>query len=179
MKGDDGAFLLKETEFKHPLYLTLLMFLGEASLLIVLRFMHRADPVAALVHERGRANPLMFVAPAFIDLCASFLSFTALAFIVASSYQILKMLCMVFVVVLSVLVLRRQYTVVQYLAVATVIGGLTVVTLTDIYFKPASASEDTADSSLVLLGIVCMVFAQFFHAGQCVLEEYILKAGGG
>lgn len=131
-KGDDGALLVRETEFKHPLYMTLLMFIGEASLLIVLQFMHQSDPISALIHEKNKANPLLFIAPAFIDLCASFLSFTALAFIAASSYQILKMLCMVFVVLLSVTVLRRSYSMTQYCALVLIIGGLTTVTLTDI-----------------------------------------------
>lgn len=32
---------------------------------------------------------------------------------------------------------------------------------------------------MLVIGIICMIFAQLLHAGQCVLEEYILKAGGG
>ena len=43
------------------------------------------------------------------------------------------MLCMIFVVILSVIVLRKSYSLVQYTAVLTVIGGLTIVTLADIY----------------------------------------------
>ena len=77
---------MRDTEFKHPLFMTLLMFIGEATLLIVLKFMHNSDPIAALVHQKNKANPLLFIAPATIDLCASFLAFTALAFIAASSY---------------------------------------------------------------------------------------------
>ena len=35
--GVDGVLTMTETEFKHPLVMNLLMFLGEASLLMVLR----------------------------------------------------------------------------------------------------------------------------------------------
>ena len=40
---------------------------------------------------------------------------------------------MVFVVMLSVVILRKSYSMMQYFAIATVIGGLTIVTLADIY----------------------------------------------
>ena len=59
----------------------------------------------------------------------------------ASSYQILKMLCMVFVVLLSVIILRRVYNLVQYLALLVVIGGLTVVTLSDVYSASAPSAN--------------------------------------
>ena len=35
---EDGVALVVETEFKHPLLMNLLMFLGEAILLIVLKY---------------------------------------------------------------------------------------------------------------------------------------------
>ena len=59
----------------------------------------------------------------------------------ASSYQILKMLCMVFVVLLSVIILRRVYNLAQYLALLVVIGGLTIVTLSDVYSAPAPSAN--------------------------------------
>ena len=49
--GPDGLIELQETEFRHPLVMNLLMFLGEASLLVVLRFQMRSDPIAAASHE--------------------------------------------------------------------------------------------------------------------------------
>ena len=78
-------------------------------------------------------NPLVFAGPALLDTIASFLQFTGLALISASTYQILKMLCMVFTVFLSIVIFRRRYTLGQYLAILAVVCGLTVVTLSDIY----------------------------------------------
>ena len=136
------------------------------------------DPIMAVDHARNKASPFVFAAPALLDCIGSFLNFTALAFISASSYQMLKMLTMVFVFLLSVTVLRRSYAWVQYGALLLVMIGLTVVTLTDIY-GTASASTGSNDSALVMMGMICMVFGQFFHAGQVILEEHILKGAAG
>ena len=51
----------------------------------------------------------------------------------------MKMLCMPFVVLLSITVMRKRYLIVQYIAVLIVIGGLLTVSLVDI----ANARENT------------------------------------
>ena len=85
-KDEDGSLILVETSFTHPLFMNLLMFSGEATLLFVLYFKMKADPIAAATHAKNKASPLIFAAPAFLDTCGSFLNFTALAFLSASSY---------------------------------------------------------------------------------------------
>ena len=75
-----------ETEFKHPLIMNLLMFSGEAILLLMLNIKLSKDPVAAAHHKRNKLNPLVFSAPAFLDTIGSFLNFTGLALITASTY---------------------------------------------------------------------------------------------
>ena len=99
-----------ETEFKHPLFMNLLMFIGETSLLLVLHYQLKRDPIAAANHAKNKVSPLTFVAPAALDTFGSFLNFTGLAYISASSYQILKMLCMPLVVLLSVIFFRRTFS---------------------------------------------------------------------
>ena len=138
-EGASGSIVPHLTEFKHPLLLNLLMFMGEASLLIVLHFQLRNDSAAAAIHEKNKANRLVFLVPAILDTFGSFLNFTALAYISASTYQILKMLTMPFVVLLSIIFLRRSFSLTQYLAVLTVIFGLLVTTLTDIYWREDKA----------------------------------------
>ena len=177
--GEDGVISLHETEFKHPLVMNLLMFLGEASLLLVLRLQMASDPIAAASHEQNKLNPLTFTIPALLDTIGSFAGFTGLMLISPSTYQILKMLCMVFVVMLSVIVFRKNYSYIQYAAVLTVILGLTVVTLADIYKSGNSKSEvDAKNTSIVILGVVCMIVGQLFHACQMIVEEYILQRSG-
>ena len=129
---EEGNMLMMESEFKHPLLMNLLMFTGEASLLIVLKLQLSNDQIAKSRHEQNRANRFLFTVPALLDTCGSYLNFAGLALISASSYQILKMLSMVFVVALSKIFFQRSYLVMQYIAILIVISGLTVVTMTDL-----------------------------------------------
>ena len=75
---------------------------------------------------------------------------------------------MPFVVMLSIIFLRREFSLAQYMSVALVIFGLAVVTLTDIFSSNSSAASDAdanaANTSLVIAGFVCMVLGQVFHA---------------
>ena len=84
--GEDGEISLHETEFKHPLVMNLLMFLGEASLLLVLRLQMASDPVAAASHEQNKLNPVTFAIPALLDTIGSFAGFTGLMLISPSTY---------------------------------------------------------------------------------------------
>ena len=130
--GVTGKVELVETEFKHPLIMNLLMFAGESILLLVLSIQLSKDPAAAARHMKNKVNPIIFSAPALLDTLGSFLNFTGLVLISASTYQIMKMLTMVFVVLLSITVLRKRYSIIQYLAVILVVAGLLLVTLFDI-----------------------------------------------
>ena len=94
-------------------------------------------------------NPLVFSAPALLDTLGSFLNFTGLALISASTYQIMKMLTMVFVVLLSVTVLRKQYSIIQYLAVALVMAGLLFVSFFDVYGVDSNDANSSTDSASV------------------------------
>jgi len=151
-------------------------------LLLFLQIYLMKNPEAAVAHQQNKANPLLFLSPAFLDVCGSFLNFTGLALISASTYQILKMLSLVFVTFLSVTLLGRRYSFVQYLAIAVVITGLTIVSLQSIN---KNTNEDEEDNSAdmerkgVIVGVCAMVWGQFFHGSQGVLEEYILKRSGG
>jgi len=81
-----GETILVETEFKHPLIMNLLMFSGESILLLVLAYQLSKDPVAAARHQKNKVNPMVFSAPALLDVIGSFLNFTGLALISASTY---------------------------------------------------------------------------------------------
>mmetsp|Transcript_16122 Transcript_16122/g.20486 ORF Transcript_16122/g.20486 Transcript_16122/m.20486 type:complete len:138 (+) Transcript_16122:532-945(+) len=85
------------------------------------------------------------------------------------------------VVMLNVAIFRRKFNLTQYLAVCTVICGLAVTTLSDIYGSDASGttSEQKSDSSMLTLGIACMLLGQVFHAAQTIMEESIVKQNGG
>ena len=54
----------------------------------------------------------------------------------------MKMLSMVFVVLLSVTVLKKKYSLIQYLAVALVMFGLLFISFIDVYGVDGSTSDD-------------------------------------
>ena len=87
------------------------------------------NPQAAAKHQKNKVNPLVFAAPALLDTLGSFLNFSGLMLISSATYHVMRLLCLVFVVLLSVTVLRRRYTMAQYLGLALIIaGGLVVMT---------------------------------------------------
>ena len=96
--------------FKHPLVFNLVMFTGEAVLLAIYKLYQLRDRQLAILQRSTELNPLRFAIPASLDVMGSFLNFTGLALISASSYQILKMLQLIFVVILSIAFFRRRYT---------------------------------------------------------------------
>ena len=84
--NDNTRMLMAQTEFTHPLLMNLLMFLGESSLLLVLSYQLKRDPIMAAEHERNKANRCLFFAPALLDTFGPFLNFTGLMMISASTY---------------------------------------------------------------------------------------------
>ena len=126
------------TEFKHPLFMNLLMFGGEALLLLAFAAKLARDPAAKADYRNNAVNPVVFIGPAILDTLGSFLNWTGVYLISASSYVMLRMFQMVAVVFISVTLLDKRYTDFQYLALCVVIAGFLIVGGMDIY-----NSEDT------------------------------------
>ena len=67
------------------------------------------------------------------------------------------------------------------MAVALVITGLSVVSLQSI--SPEAEEDEDDDSTRkrreIIVGVIAMVWGQFFHGSQGVLEEFILKRSSG
>ena len=97
-------------------------------------------------------NPCWFILPASLDVIGSFLNFTGLLVISASSYQILKMLSLVFVVLFSILVFRRNHDLQQWFAILSVIVGLAIVAVVSILFNKSDGTTSAG------FGIACMIF---------------------
>jgi drug/metabolite transporter (DMT)-like permease len=104
-------------------------------------------------------RPYLFALPALLDVCGSFLNFTALAFVAASTYQILKMLQLVFVVLLSIAIFKRKYSWGQWLGVLFVIVGLSVVSYVSITAKSEGTDQEANDekNQSAEMGIIFMV----------------------
>ena len=138
--------MTKAVEFKHPLFLNAMMFIGEMMLLLFLKIQLAGNREAQIAHDQNKARPTQFMAPAILDVCGSFLNFTGLALISASTYQIMKMLSLVFVAILSMTFLGHRYSFVQWMSVAVVITGLTVVSFASLDEKAGETTEETEES---------------------------------
>ena len=116
-------------------------------------------------HYDNKIGFHVFAAPALLDFWGSFFNFTGIALISASTYQIMKMSCMVFVVLLSVTLLNRRYSLFQYLSLAIVIAGFLVVTIIDVrksddyvdVFSYSETNENTSEKHMTIIGMLCLL----------------------
>ena len=153
-----------DTYFRHPLIMNMLMFSGEAVLLLALAYQLSKNPIAAAKHQKNAINPMIFAAPAFLDTLGSFLNFSGLMLMSSSTFYIMRMLCMVFVVLLSVTVLRRQYSMLQYLGIGAIISGLVFFTVMDalnssqtMLSQLSSSQHHTRDKHALILGMLALL----------------------
>ena len=81
----------------------------------------------------------------------------------------LKMLSMVFVVIISIIFLRKSYTLQQWIAFFVIIASMTLVSYNE--------SITNEQSHTAMLGVILMVLSCAFAGAQSVLEEYLVKDG--
>lgn len=111
--------------------------------------------------------------PAALDVCGTGFSGIGMLYTSASVWQIMRGSLVVFTSIFSVVFLKKQLYLYNWLAVCTTMTGLGLVGL--------SAWLDEEDSSknknpmTLLFGMGCVVFAQLFTASQMVTEEYFVK----
>lgn len=113
--------------------------------------------------------------PALLDTIDSCSNFIGLMMITASSFMILENLQAVHVLVLSLIILGKRYSLYQFSAILCVLGGLLLVTFQEIQDSEAGADAEKEKSrDQVLLGMATVIVGQLFHACHCIFEEYIL-----
>lgn len=110
---------------------------------------------------------MVLAAPAILDTLGSFLNFTGLMLMSSGAYHMMRMLCMVFVVLLSINVLRRQYTVAQFVGIGLVIFGLLFVSIMDLHKNFIIGSK--SDKHDMYVGMLALLGGQFFGATHAVL----------
>lgn len=177
---DDGK--TRRPNFRHALFSLVLVFLGQSSLLLVFKLMTPRDGDSAEASlERAeppkrKANPWYFSIAAVFDACGTFGTLTGLCILAASSYQMLKVLCLIFIMLLSRSMLGRQYSGAQYVAVVVITCGLALVAMVE-FDRDADANQDVEqkDWKSVTLGVGLTVLGQLFYALQGLAQEYFLQ----
>ncbi|KAG8858524.1 hypothetical protein FRB96_005196 [Tulasnella sp. 330] len=141
---------------------------------------------------------LLFWLPAACDLTGTTLMNIGLLFTPVSIYQMTRGALVLWVGVFSVIFLRRRLYVYQWLSLVTVMIGVSIVGLSGSLIKKAiitdptpslsniatvlksslisarSLKADDTDPTVVFIGVLFVLFAQFFSAFQFVLEEKIM-----
>jgi drug/metabolite transporter (DMT)-like permease len=116
-----------------------------------------------LVDGEQTFNPFIFWVASICDMMSTCLSYIALNYTSASSFQMLRGSVMVFTALLSVAFLRKKLTWKHWLGIAAVVAGLGVVGVSDILFAKHPEGSHTnkqkiAGDVLILIG---MLFTSF------------------
>ena len=142
---------------------------GDASSPVVRHWPIRIAKETRLVEGEQNFNPFIFWIPSICDMLSTCLSYVALNYTSASSFQMLRGSVMVFTALLSVVFLRKKLSVFHWLGIVTVVSGLTVVGVSDIVFSKTpegshTNAEKIAGDALILVGML-------FTSCQVVYEE--------
>eukprot|EP00928_Gymnodinium_smaydae_P045635 TRINITY_DN30392_c0_g1_i1.p1 TRINITY_DN30392_c0_g1~~TRINITY_DN30392_c0_g1_i1.p1 ORF type:complete len:450 (+),score=36.91 TRINITY_DN30392_c0_g1_i1:84-1352(+) len=166
--------------FNKPWLTNLVMFSGEASLLIPhsvrnWRRRSRCQPdtsdLSSTLLPRSNDAPLyIFAIPACCDVLGTGIGMVAVMFIDAAVWQMLRGSIIVFTAVLSVVFLKRKLSCYHWVGVGLTVVGLLLVGVSAVLEEPHDASGGGNAS----LGVMLVIFAQIFSAFQGVFEEYLL-----
>ena len=157
-------------KFNHPMMMNSFMFVAMSLSLPV--FYAKKYLYGSTLPQPG---PMKMIPLALCDFCGSLLNWVGLALLMASTYQLLKMLCLVLIVLFSILIFKRSYDRVHWTGLSLTIIGLVIVS----YVGTEGAEEEDGQVSGPELGLICMVFGQVFHAIEGILVETLVKGNGG
>ncbi|KAF8579501.1 hypothetical protein K439DRAFT_1654580 [Ramaria rubella] len=131
---------------------------------------------------------LLLWIPAACDLTGTTLMNVGLLYTPVSIYQMTRGALVLFVGVLSVIFLRRRLRLYQWLALVTVMAGVSIVGLSGSMIKDSGPHElprkaelleeettPVPEATTVLVGVFFIIFAQIFTAIQFVTEEKIMS----
>ncbi len=112
---------------------------------------------------------------ALLDVEANFLAVFAYQYTDATSISLLNSLTIPWIVLLSFIVLKRKYSVIQLVSISISLGGLGLVIASDT-LRGRWDSGGSLKSAWI--GDVICVGSSFLYACQNVLQEYVLKKLG-
>ncbi len=166
--------------YNHPYLQATSVFMGE-TLCLTLYFYTRhqrdqkygsrlaPDEKAAVARGLTLAyNPLVFGIPVVFAIVSNALSYIGLANVRASVMQITMCTMIAWTAAFSFVFLKRRYSKTQYLALAAMVAGVSIVGLDAMLYN-------TEKGESTLFGIVCVIFSMMFIAMFFVVEEKLLS----
>ncbi|CAF1118234.1 unnamed protein product [Adineta steineri] len=150
-----------------------MVYKGDASSRIVRYWPIKIQRETRLVDGEQTFNPFIFWIASICDMLSTCLSYIALNYTSASSFQMLRGSVMVFTAILSVIFLRRNLTWKQWLGILTVVAGLAVVGISDIIFSKHPEGNHTNMEKIA--GDALILVAMLFTSFQVVYEERFVR----
>lgn len=161
--------------FNHPFFQAVCMFIGESSCLLVFKLIILYKTCKRKPIDIGdqKFSPLVMLAPAMCDMCATSLMYMGLNLTYASTFQMLRGAVVIFTGLLSVAFLNRRLRVYQWWGIFLVFLGLIVVGLADVIAPPSDQKSQNINN--IITGDLLIIMAQIITASQMVIEEKFLS----
>ncbi|XP_071840120.1 solute carrier family 35 member F6-like [Apostichopus japonicus] len=161
--------------FNHPFFQAVCMFIGESSCLLVFKLIILYKTCKRKPIDIGdqKFSPLVMLAPAMCDMCATSLMYMGLNLTFASTFQMLRGAVVIFTGLLSVAFLNRRLRVYQWWGIFLVFLGLIVVGLADVIAPPSD--QQAQNITNIITGDLLIIMAQIITASQMVIEEKFLS----
>lgn len=182
-KYQDNQYVSPDRKFEQPVLQTLQMFIGESAAFIFLGIINlqakRSDysPISDLQHPALPTSKTYVLAiPAICDILGTTLMNLGLVYTPVSIYQMTRGALILFVALFSIIFLKHTISRIEWLALFSVVLGITIVGLSGSSNSGASESDVApALNPRLLLGISMILLAQVFTATQFVVEEHVIK----
>ena len=185
----------KETKFDiHPWFITFGMFIGESFSLILYYFsiknkknknktienLTELKEDNNLINSKNSLNTensaekkipkcYIFMIPALCDFFGSTIATFGLVYLSSSIYQMMRGILIIFVMILSIIILKSKMLIHNYLGALILIIGLILTGI-----SPMVEGNDKENSEFK--GIILIIISQIFSAFQYVVEEKIVRS---
>ncbi|KAH0575769.1 Transmembrane domain-containing protein [Spironucleus salmonicida] len=173
---------LAPIEFNHPYIQTFFMFIGEFACLgvwLVLECIRKARGKELALLKEGKIfykffpHTFLFILPTLCDVAATTLYNIGLFFTIASVYQILRNVTVIFVAMMSACIwkdYRKSFDLPQIIGIVILFVGATIIALATILFQDSSSQARNN-----VLGIVLVLVGNLFAALFFIVEEISLR----
>jgi len=157
---------LAPASFDFPFFQTMLMMMGELMCLGAYAVSTKTKS------DRSLSTPWIMAIPVSCDWAATTLVNAAYMLLPASTIQMCRGCVVIFTTLLSVTVLKRRQEPHQYLGVALVAVGISIVSLEAVLFGKVSSTVHEA----AWVGICLCIAGQLFQSSMLVIEEKFLSS---
>lgn len=170
--------------FNHPVFLTILMFTGELICYMIFKFMYcflrrRGDGseiVNFFTNGDQDFRPTKMIYPALLHSTASTLLFTGLYLTYASSFQMIRSSCIIFVAFSRAIKFNTGLTGRHWCAMLVIASAVLLIVVNDLHrINYDQSSLPLIDANAILTAELLIICAGAFEGIRMVYEEKYIK----